>query len=70
MAQHRFQVGQLVRLMHRYPDPASSAVYEIVRLMPEANGENCYRVKAHTGQERAATESQVSAVEPAMAAGS
>lgn len=71
MAEHRFRVGQHVRMMHRYPDPAGSAVYEVVRLMPEtANGELHYRVKNPAGQERAAGESQLSSLEPAMAAGS
>ena len=70
MAEHRFHVGQLVRMLHRYPDPAGSAVYEVVRLMPAtANGEFHYRVKAPSGQERAASESQLSVVEPALAAG-
>lgn len=71
MAQHRFQIGQQVRMMARYPDPAGTSVFEIVRLMPEtANGEFHYRVKAPSGQERAAAESQLSELEPALAAGS
>ena len=71
MAEHRFQVGQHVRMTHRYPDPAGSAIYEIVRLMPETpNGEFHYRVKAPSGQERAASESQLFAVESTLAAGS
>ena len=70
MSQHRFRLGQQVRMMARYPDPAGSAVYEVVRLMPEtANGEFHYRVRAPNGQERAASESQLSALEPALAAG-
>ena len=70
MANHRFSVGQQVRMMARYPDPAGSAIYEIVRLMPEtANGEPHYRVKNPDGQERAASESQLSVVEAAFAAG-
>lgn len=70
MAQHQFSVGQRVRMAARYPDPAGSSVFEIVRLMPEtANGECHYRVRAPSGQERAAAESQLSAAEPALAAG-
>ncbi|WP_375460837.1 hypothetical protein [uncultured Enterovirga sp.] len=70
MAEHRFRVGQHVRMTHRYPDPAGSAVYEVVRLMPETpNGEFHYRVRNPAGQERAASESQLSALETAMAAG-
>lgn len=70
MAQHRFSVGQQVRMMARYPDPAGSAIYEIVRLMPETpNGERHYRVRNPTGQERAASESQLYAHESAFAAG-
>ena len=72
MADHRFHVGENVRMAARYPDPAGNAVYEVVRLMPEApNGEYQYRVKNPAGQERAALESQLTALEPAaMAAGS
>jgi hypothetical protein len=72
MAEHRFRVGEQVRMAARYPDPASHAVYEIVRLMPETpNGELHYRVKNPTGQERAASESQLSSLEDAaLAAGS
>ena len=69
MAEHRFSIGEHVRVLHRYPDPASSAVYEVVRLMPETNGEAYYRVKSMGGQERAASESQLSPVEPAVAMG-
>ena len=71
MAEHRFHVGDHVRMAARYPDPAGNAVYEIVRLMPATpNGEFQYRVKNPTGQERAAAESQLSALEPAaLAAG-
>lgn len=72
MAGHRYHVGQRVRMLHRYPDPAGSAIYEVVRLMPATeNGEWHYRVKGPTGQERAAAESQLSRLESAaMAAGS
>lgn len=72
MADHRFIVGENVRMAARYPDPAGNAVYEIVRLMPAApNGEFQYRVKNPAGQERAALESQLSSLEPAaLAAGS
>ena len=64
MADHRFHVGQMVRMAHRYPDPAGSALSEVVRLMPAApNGEFAYRVKAASGQERAASESQLSLAE-------
>jgi hypothetical protein len=72
MAEHRFRVGEQVRMAARYPDPASNTLYEIVRLMPETpNGEFHYRVRNPGGQERAAAESQLSAAEDAaMAAGS
>lgn len=70
MAEHLFRVGQRVRMSHRYPDPAGSAVYEVARLMPEtANGERHYRVRAASGQERAASESQLTAVETATTGG-
>lgn len=72
MAEHRFRVGEQVRMAARYPDPAGNAIYEIVRLMPETpNGELHYRVKNPAGQERAAAESQLSDLESAaLAAGS
>lgn len=72
MAEHSFQVGQQVRMAARYPDPAGNTVYEIVRLMPATpNGESQYRVKNPSGQERAASESQLSSLEQAaLAAGS
>lgn len=70
MAQHRFHLGQQVRMMARYPDPAGSALYEIVRLMPETpNGEFHYRVRNPTGQERAASESQLYDADVSLAAG-
>lgn len=69
MAEHRFGVGQMVRMAHRYPDPAGTAVYEVVRLMPAtADGEFHYRVRASSGQERAASESQLSSVVESVAA--
>lgn len=69
MAQHVFTVGQLVRMAQRYPDPAGTAVYEIVRLMPAtADGELHYRVRASSGQERAASESQLSQLPQTVAA--
>ena len=63
MSEHRFHVGQLVRLTQRFPNPAGTAVYEVVRLMPATeNGEPHYRVKGPSGPERAASESQLSSV--------
>lgn len=70
MAEHRFRMGEQVRMAARYPDPAGNAVYEIVRLMPATpNGEFQYRVKNPAGQERAAHESQLSSLGDALAAG-
>jgi hypothetical protein len=61
MDEHKFKVGQKVRLVrknvHRtIPD----AVYEITRAMPSDGREHSYRVKAlHENYERAVSEGEI-----------
>ena len=44
---HKFRKGESVRLSRgRFPDRTGSGVYEVVRLLPEAEGEFQYRIKA------------------------
>lgn len=58
---HKYQVGQIVRIArNRFADQASG-VYEVVRLLPEANGEFGYRIKAASeNTERAVREHEIS----------
>ena len=60
MADHRYRLGQLVRLTRSFPDRTSSGPYEIIRLLPETpDGEPHYRVKGSDKVERAVGESQL-----------
>jgi hypothetical protein len=60
MAEHRFHVGEIVRMTHRFADQSGAGTFEVIRLLPTtANGEFHYRVKAVSGQERAVSESQM-----------
>ena len=60
MADHRFKLGQHVRLSRSFPDRTGSGPYEIIRLLPEsADGELHYRVKGPDKVERAVAESQL-----------
>lgn len=44
---HKFRKGETVRLSRgRFPDRTGGGVYEIVRLLPESDGEFQYRIKA------------------------
>ena len=44
---HKFRKGETVRLSRgRFPDRTGGGVYEIVRLLPESEGEFQYRIKA------------------------
>jgi hypothetical protein len=57
---HRFNLGQLVCAAgSRFPD-RTNGVYEIVRLLPERNGEFAYRIRETSGSgERAVGESEI-----------
>jgi hypothetical protein len=61
---HKYSVGQLVHAAGTHFADRTSGIYEVVRLMPESNGEFGYRIK-HTASmtERAAGESQIRAVD-------
>jgi hypothetical protein len=44
---HKFRVGESVRLSRgRFPDRSGGGTYQIVRLLPETEGEFQYRIKA------------------------
>jgi hypothetical protein len=52
---HRYSVGQLVPAAGTRFADRTSGIYEIIRLMPERNGECSYWIKdAASGVERAA----------------
>jgi hypothetical protein len=61
---HKFRVGQTVRLVRPGPgDRTSGGVYTVVRLLPESNGEYGYRIKARDQlTERAVTEHDIAAM--------
>ena len=59
---HKFQVRQLVRLVHSRVGDArgGAAVFEITRLMPaDHTGEFSYRIKATGGLEQAVREGEI-----------
>jgi hypothetical protein len=68
--QHKFRVGQLVRL-HSDASITASGLYEVVRLLPStANGELQYRLRGvHEPHERIAAQHRLSsATNPSPAA--
>ena len=57
---HKYSVGQLVHAAGTHFADRTSGIYEVIRLMPESNGEFSYRIKnIARGTERAAGESQI-----------
>ena len=58
---HKFRIGQIVRLVTvRLSGRPSNGVYEVVRLLPETNGEFAYRIKgASEPTERAVQEHEI-----------
>jgi hypothetical protein len=53
MAAHKFKLGELVELAQRWGIDAGSGPYEIVRLLPEVDGEPQYRIRGrHEDHER------------------
>ena len=58
---HKYRIGQMVRMApSRFAD-RGGGVYEVVRLLPEANGEFGYRIKAASeATERAVREHEIS----------
>ena len=61
VAWHRYRIGEKVQLLHSGTTRFSAAeLYEIVRLLPEADGEFQYRIKSTEGShERVAKESEL-----------
>jgi hypothetical protein len=60
MAAHKFKMGQTVRIVSRLYGPDARGNFQIVRLLPDANGVNQYRIKSSLdGQERVVAESDV-----------
>jgi hypothetical protein len=58
---HKYRVGDSVRLSRgRFADRAGSGIYEIVRLLPESDGEYQYRIRAAGAQnERMVREGEI-----------
>ena len=60
MPEHRFTVGQRVRVRTRFLDRSGDGVYEVVRQLPATpNGDYHYRIKSPNGQERAVAETEL-----------
>ncbi len=59
MAAHRFKIGQVVFFRWPFAGPKRSGSCEILRLMPEADGEPQYRVRDADRIERAVSEGQL-----------
>jgi hypothetical protein len=61
MPEHKFRLGQKVRLNRGYPYRlVSDGAYEIVRRMPDNDGEFSYRIKnAQESHERVVKESEI-----------
>jgi hypothetical protein len=61
---HKYSVGQLVHAAGAHFADRTNGIYQVIRLMPESNGEFGYRIKdTASGTERAAGESQIRAVD-------
>ncbi|MGF9764707.1 hypothetical protein AAII07_57490 [Microvirga sp. 0TCS3.31] len=61
---HKYSVGQLVHAAGPHFADRTSGIYEVIRLMPENDGEFSYRIRnTASGNERAAGESQIRAVD-------
>lgn len=57
---HKYSVGQLVHAAGANFADRTSGTYEVIRLMPENDGEFSYRIRhTESGTERAAGESQI-----------
>ena len=60
MSEHRFILGQRVRVKTRFLDRSGDGVYEVVRQLPATpNGDLHYRIKSANGQERAVAETEL-----------
>lgn len=64
MANHKFKVGQSVRLSPGAFNRGIAGVYKVIALLPEERGDFQYRIQSPGGsQQRVAWESQLSAVD-------
>lgn len=62
MSEHRFNVGQTVKVKTRFLDRSGDGIYEVVRRLPATpNGDYHYRIKSTNGQERAVAETDLTA---------
>lgn len=60
MIEHRFIIGQMVKVRTRFLDRSGDGVYEVVRQLPATpNGDFHYRIKGANGQERAVAETEL-----------
>jgi hypothetical protein len=60
---HKYSVGRLVHAAGTQFADRTGGTYEVIRFMPESDGEFGYRIKSTTGgTDRAAGESQIRAV--------
>lgn len=60
MSEHRYNVGQIVKVKTRFLDRSGDGVYEVVRRLPATpNGDFHYRIKSANGQERAVAETEL-----------
>ncbi|MET0427721.1 MAG: hypothetical protein ABW026_04410 [Microvirga sp.] len=67
---HKFAIGQLVQAAGTRFADRTDGIYEIVRQMPESNGEFAYRIRnTDSGAQRAATESEIRAIRETERAG-
>ncbi len=66
---HKYSVGQLVYATDTRFADRTGGVQEVIRLMPESNGELGYRIKnATNGAQRAVGESEIRACDTKQAA--
>jgi hypothetical protein len=64
MRNHRFKVGQRVRLSAASIDRGAAGIYKVLALLPESRGEWQYRLQSAAGtQQRVAWESQLAGLE-------
>jgi hypothetical protein len=60
MSEHRYTLGQRVKVKTRFLDRSGDGVYEVVRQLPATpNGDYHYRIKSANGQERAVAETEL-----------
>lgn len=60
MSEHRYTLGQRVKVKTRFLDRSGDGVYEVVRQLPATpNGDFHYRIKSANGQERAVAETEL-----------